>query len=61
MDKICNGCYYNKGSWCNCLVVPGGFGRHDRVASDYLHDNKCEYRKEGETSIDNNKPNFENS
>ena len=61
MDKICNGCYYNKGTWCNCLVVPGGMGCRDRVASDYLRNNKCEYRREGKTSIDNNKPNFENS
>lgn len=60
MDKICTGCYYNRG-WCNCLVVSGGMGRHDRVASDYLKDNKCNYRKEGAQSIDNNKPNFENS
>lgn len=60
MDKICTGCYYNRG-WCSCLVVPGGMGRHDRVASDYLKDNKCDYREEGAQSIDNNKPNFENS
>ena len=61
MEKICKGCYYSKGSWCNRLVATGGFGRRDRVASDYLHGNRCEYRKEGKASIETNKPNFENS
>lgn len=59
MDKVCKGCLYNRG-WCNCLVVPGGMGMHDRVASDYLKNNECEYRKEGTSQI-TSKPNFENS
>lgn len=59
MDKICTGCYFNKG-WCNRLVVPGGMGRRDRVASDYLKNNKCDYRKEG-AQREEKKPNFENS
>lgn len=61
MDKICNGCGYSKGSWCNRLVVPSGFGCSDRVASDYLRNNECAYFKPGKAAIDNNKPNFENS
>lgn len=61
MDKICSTCYYCKGSWCNHLVIAGGMGRHDRVASDYLKDNKCSYYKCGEQVSDNNKPNFVNS
>jgi len=61
MKAICEGCYYNKGSWCNRLVVPGGFGRQDRVASDYLTGDHCDYRKDGASTTDNNKPNFENS
>lgn len=59
MDRICRDCLYNKG-WCNRLVVPGGFGCHDRVASDYLKDNKCKYYEQGK-SEPSGKPNFENS
>ena len=60
--NVCSGCRYNKGAGCNRLVAPGGMGRHDRVAKDYLHDNKCDYRVEGEAPIEA-KPNlnFENS
>ncbi len=61
MDKICKDCQYNKGYWCNRLVIQGGMGRHDRVASDYLKNNKCDYYKQGKIEVDNNKPNFENS
>lgn len=61
MDKICKDCKFCKGSWCNRLVIPGGFGRHDRVASDYLKDNKCKYYEKGKVVVDYNKPNFENS
>ena len=61
MDKICKDCQYNKGYWCNRLVIPGGMGRHDRVASDYLKNNKCDDYKQGKIEVDNNKPNFENS
>lgn len=60
MKAICNGCYYNMGSWCNRLVIVGGMGMHDRVASDYLKGDICEYRKEG-ISKPSNRPNFENS
>lgn len=59
MKEICNGCYYNRG-FCNRLVVPGGMGRRDRVASDYLKGNECAYRKDGK-SEPTIKPNFENS
>lgn len=59
MKKICNGCYYNKG-WCNRLVVVGGFGMKDRVASDYLNGDTCEYRKEGNSEV-SNRINLENS
>lgn len=58
MDKICVGCYYNKG-WCNRLVA-SSIGMKDRVASDYIKDNTCDYRNEGE-SKEENKPNFENT
>ena len=61
MDKICKDCYYCKGSWCNCLVIPGGFGMHDRVASDYLKDNKCKHYKQTNDVKFESKPNFENS
>lgn len=61
MKAICKGCYYNKGSWCNYLVVVGGFGMRDKTADMYATDERCNYRKEGVSEIDNNKPNFENS
>lgn len=61
MDKICEDCYFNKGSWCNRLVIVGGFGCSDRVASWYLKNNKCDYYEHGDVTIDNNKPNFNNS
>lgn len=61
MDNICRTCTFSKGFWCNRLVVPGGYGNHDKVASDYLKDNKCNYYKKGTPEIDYNKPNFENS
>lgn len=60
MKAICNGCRWCKGSWCNRLVVPGGMGRHDRVASDYLKGEHCDYYEAGQPRTDN-KPNFENS
>lgn len=60
MDKICKGCHYNRGYWCNRLVISGGMGMHDRVASDYLKDNKCNYFEAGH-SEPTTKPNFENS
>lgn len=60
MKPICEGCYFNKGSWCNRLVVSGGFGCSDRLASDYLKGNECKYREEGK-SKPTSKPNFENS
>ena len=59
MDKICIGCYFNRG-FCNRLVIPGGFGWHDRVASDFLENNECKYKKEGK-SKETVRPNFENS
>ena len=59
LKEICNGCYYNRG-WCNRLVVVGGLGMKDRVASDFLNGNTCDYRKSG-VSVETNKPNFENS
>lgn len=61
MKAICKGCYYNKGYWCNRLVVVGGFGMSDRTADMYATDDRCDYREDGVSSIDNNKPNFENS
>ena len=61
MKAICKGCYYNKGTWCNRLVVVGGFGMKDRTAIMYASDDKCDYRKEGKSLRDENKPNFENS
>lgn len=61
MKAICKGCYYNKGSWCNRLVVVGGFGASDRTADEYASDDKCDYRKEGVSPQGGNKPNFENS
>ena len=60
MKKICNGCYYNKGSWCNRLVIVGGFGMKDRTADMYATDDKCDYKVNGKSSA-SNKPNFENS
>lgn len=60
MDKICKTCYYCKDWWCNRLVIPGGMGMHDRVASDYLKNNECKYYVEGE-SEPCKKHNFENS
>ncbi len=60
MDKICKDCLFNKG-WCNRLVIPGGMGRRDVVASFYLKDNKFNYYEQGKVKADNNKPNFENS
>lgn len=61
MEKICNGCYYNKGSWCNCLVVSGGFGMNDRTADMYLKNNSCKHRREGKLENRGSKPNFNNS
>lgn len=53
MTEKCKGCRFSKGSWCNRLVVSGGFGMNDRVASDYLkRGEECEYREEGETKIE---------
>ena len=59
MDKICKDCKFNRG-FCNRLVVPGGMGTHDRVGSDYLKNNECEYYEQG-TATPTSKPNFENS
>lgn len=61
MDKICATCYYCKGSWCNRLVIVGGFGMHDRVASDYLKNNECDYYKPTTEQSNDKKPCFENS
>lgn len=61
MKAICKNCYYNKGSWCNRLVVVGGFGMHDKTAIMYASDDKCDYLKDGVSLQDENKPNFENS
>ena len=58
-SSVCSGCAFNNG-WCNRLVIAGGMGRHDRVASDYLKGDTCEYRLEGNSEV-SNKPNFENS
>ena len=48
MTEQCKGCRFNQ-SWCNRLVVNGGFGNNDRVASDFItKDNPiCEYKEEG--------------
>ena len=45
--EICDGCVFSKSWGCNRLVIPGGFGRNDRVASDYLkaNDKQCKYRE----------------
>lgn len=43
MDKICMKCRFNKGRWCNRLVVSGGFGMNDRTADDFLKNNQCHY------------------
>lgn len=59
MTKECKGCRFNK-SWCNRLVVAGGFGMNDRVASDYLReDAACEYKEEGKSTIEK-QPNLNN-
>lgn len=60
MDKVCKTCYYCKGSWCNRLVIPGGMGMRDIVASYYLKNNECKYYVKGEPET-GKKPNFENS
>lgn len=45
MADICETCTYCKSWGCNRLVVPGGFGRNDRVARDYMKNGKCSYYK----------------
>lgn len=60
MKKICEGCYYNKGSWCNRLVIVGGFGRRDVTAISYASDAECAYKAKGHTEV-SDRPNFENS
>lgn len=36
-------CRFNKGRWCNRLVVSGGFGMNDRTADYFLKNNQCHY------------------
>lgn len=50
MALICNTCCFQQGWRCNRLVVNGGFGSNDRVASDYMKDNHCDYYKQGQQS-----------
>ena len=60
VNRICDNCKFSKGYWCNRLVSPGGMGRHDRVAKDFLKNNECKYFEFGEVVCET-KPNFENS
>lgn len=49
MERPCKTCIYELDGWkCNRLVVNGGFGNNDRVARDYMKDNKCDYYKQGQ-------------
>ena len=59
MTEQCRGCRFNE-SWCNRLVVNGGFGMNDRVASDYLHQGEeCKYKESGEVKTEPH-PNLNN-
>ena len=53
MVDQCKTCIFLLDGWkCNRLVVDGGFGNNDRVASDYIKDNTCNYYKQGQGQKD---------
>ena len=49
--NICDTCAYcTNNDRCNRLAIPGGFGRNDRLGSDFKHNNQCPYFKEGNSN-----------
>lgn len=64
--NVCKDCKFLAFFGCNRLVVSGGFGMSDRVASDYMKGEHCAYFEQAttdsKTSSDRGtRPNFNNS